>query len=88
MAPRSKCWMRRRPTYDLLVVDFAMPGMNGGELSAAVARRWPELPILFVTGYADLSAIADVGEERIVQKPFRGGELQRKIGKLLAAKTA
>ena len=73
--------------FDLLVVDFAMPGMNGAELSATVAKKWPDLPILFVTGYADLSAIADVSEERIVQKPFRGGELQRKIGRLLANQT-
>jgi CheY-like chemotaxis protein len=72
--------------YDLLVVDFAMPGMNGAELAATVVKKWPGLPILFVTGYADLSAISSVSEERIVQKPFRGGELQRKIGRLLASR--
>ncbi len=69
--------------FDLLVVDFAMPGMNGAELAQTVAKKWPDLPILFVTGYADLSAISSVSEDRIVQKPFRGGELQRKIGRLL-----
>lgn len=74
--------------FDLLVVDFAMPGMNGAELAATTARKWPDLPILFVTGYADLSAISSVSEERIVQKPFRGGELQRKIGRLLAGRAA
>jgi PAS domain S-box-containing protein len=72
--------------FDLMVVDFAMPGMNGAELAAATARKWPDLPILFVTGYADLSAISSVSEDRIVQKPFRGGELQRKIGRLLASR--
>jgi len=72
--------------FDLMVVDFAMPGMNGAELAATAGKKWPDLPILFVTGYADLSAIAEVSEDRIVQKPFRGGELQRKIGKLLAGK--
>jgi PAS domain S-box-containing protein len=72
--------------FDLLVVDFAMPGMNGAELAVTTAKKWPDLPILFVTGYADLSAISSVSEERIVQKPFRGGELQRKIGRLLASK--
>jgi PAS domain S-box-containing protein len=70
--------------FDLLVVDFAMPGMNGAELAAICAKKWPQLPILFATGYADLSALSSVGEERIVQKPFRGGELQRKVGRLLA----
>ena len=72
--------------FDLMVVDFAMPGMNGAELAALTAKKWPHLPILFVTGYADLSAISSVSEDRIVQKPFRGGELQRKIGRLLASR--
>ncbi|HWI87615.1 MAG TPA: PAS domain S-box protein [Sphingomonas sp.] len=69
---------------DLLVIDFAMPGMNGAELAAICRKRWPHLPAMFVTGYADLTAIASVSEDRIVQKPFRGGELQRKVGLLLA----
>jgi PAS domain S-box-containing protein len=72
--------------FDLMVVDFAMPGMNGAELAAIAAEKWPKLPVLFVTGYADLSAISSVSEDRIVQKPFRGGELQRKIGRLLTGK--
>jgi PAS domain S-box-containing protein len=70
--------------FDLMVVDFAMPGMNGAELVAAVHARQPRLPALFVTGYADLTAIAGVSAEQIVQKPFRGDELQRKIARLLA----
>jgi len=70
-------------SYDLLVVDFAMPGMNGAELAAAAAKRWPGLPVLYVTGFADLSAIASVSEENIVQKPYRGDELQRKARQLL-----
>lgn len=68
---------------DLIVVDFAMPGMNGAELVAACHKKWPALPALFVTGFADLRAIAAVSEDRIVQKPFRDGELQRKVEKLL-----
>ena len=77
---------REDGAFDLMVVDFAMPGMNGAELVAAVSARWPKLPALFVTGYADLTAIADVSADRIVQKPFRGHELQRKAARLLAAK--
>jgi PAS domain S-box-containing protein len=74
--------------FDLMVVDFAMPGMNGAELVAAVRARWPDLPSLFVTGYADLTAIASVSAEQIVQKPFRGDELQRKAARLLGTRAA
>jgi hypothetical protein len=42
--------------------------------------------VLFVTGYADLSALAGTGEDRIVQKPFRDGELERKVAWCLAAR--
>jgi len=70
--------------FDLLVIDFAMPGMNGAELATACRKKWPHLPTLFVTGYADLTALSSIHEDRIVQKPFRGGELQRKVARLLA----
>jgi CheY-like chemotaxis protein len=70
---------------DLLVADFAMPGMNGVEVARGAQTARPGLPVLFITGYADLSALAGTGEERIVQKPFRDGELERKVARCLAA---
>lgn len=70
-------------SFDLAVFDFAMPGMNGRELARQVQSRYPSLPVLFVTGYADLAALKDVGEERIVQKPYREGELERKVQRAL-----
>ena len=70
---------------DLMIVDYAMPGMNGAEVAREVRARRPDLPILFVTGYADQSALAAIGEDRIVQKPFRSGELAGKVRRLLQA---
>jgi len=64
---------------DLLLVDFAMPGMNGVEVASAVRERLPDLPILFITGYADLTAIKEVAEERIIQKPFDRQGLAHKV---------
>ena len=69
----------RSPRVALLVADFAMPGMNGAEVARQARARRPDLPVLFVTGYADQSELADVGEERVVQKPFRDDELERKV---------
>jgi CheY-like chemotaxis protein len=64
---------------DLILADFAMPGMTGGALAAEVAARRPGLPLLLVTGYADERARAAVGEDRLVLKPFRTEELARKM---------
>ncbi len=73
----------RGHSVDLLLVDFAMPGMNGVEVARAAQARRPQLPILFVTGHADLTALKEVGEERIVPKPFRQDELRQKIERVL-----
>ena len=45
---------------DVMVVDFAMPGMNGAEVAKAAWARLPKLPIVFASGYADTAAIEEV----------------------------
>lgn len=77
--------LERSPRVDLLMVDVAMPGMSGVDLTRTVRQRRPEMPVLLVTGYADTEAIAAVGEERIVLKPFRNEDLARKIRTALGA---
>ena len=69
--------------FDILLVDYAMPGMNGVETAAAARKAQPGLPVLFITGYADLAALKEVGEERIVSKPYRDNELARKLEAVL-----
>jgi PAS domain S-box-containing protein len=63
---------------DLLLADFAMPGMNGGELARAVLSRYPKLPVVFITGYAELGELG-MGSSTIIQKPFREEQLASKI---------
>ncbi|KMO13401.1 histidine kinase [Methylobacterium indicum] len=74
------------PAVDLAVLDFAMPGMNGVEVATVIRSRWPAIQILFVTGYADHTALSQVdvgGDDRVVQKPFRGEDLERKVASIL-----
>jgi CheY-like chemotaxis protein len=68
----------RRP-IDLMIVDFAMPGMNGVEVAKVAASKRPDMAVLFVTGYADHSALTEVAEGRILAKPFTEAELARRI---------
>jgi signal transduction histidine kinase len=68
---------------DLVLLDYAMPGMNGAELGRQIQVKRPRLPLLFVTGFAEQSALAGVGEAFIVQKPFLDDELARKINLIL-----
>jgi CheY-like chemotaxis protein len=76
--------LQRHDDIDLAVLDFAMPGMNGGDLARQIHAKWPSVPILFVTGFADITALGDVGEDRIIKKPFIGDEFAVKIRAALA----
>jgi PAS domain S-box-containing protein len=58
-------------TPDLLIVDFAMPGINGAEVATLARERRAALPIIFVTGYADMDAVERVpGPKHLLRKPF------------------
>jgi len=71
--------LERMPNIDLVLIDFAMPGMSGAELARRIQARRPAIPILFVTGFADRAALAGVGEAHIIGKPFIGSELAEKV---------
>ncbi len=75
--------------FDLLLTDVAMPGMNGPELADRVRARFPNLPIVFFSGYADPDAIA--GRQilqRMVRKPFRAIDLAAQIEAALAERAS
>jgi CheY-like chemotaxis protein len=69
---------------DLVLLDFAMPGMNGAELARQVQRRRLGLPFMFVTGFAHQPALAGVSDAFIVRKPFVDDELDSKIRSILS----
>lgn len=61
-----------------LVLDIFMPGMSGLELQDELNRRGAVIPVIFITGHADVaSAVAAVrnGAFNFLQKPFRNSEL-------------
>jgi signal transduction histidine kinase/ActR/RegA family two-component response regulator len=75
--------LTREPTIDLLIIDFAMPGMSGAEVARQARAKRPTLPILFITGFADRAALAGVSETHIVGKPFMNDELATKLRSVL-----
>ena len=66
---------------DLLVTDVAMPGISGAELAAQVRARWPGMPVLLLTGYADPAMQS--GGFPVLRKPFRQTELARQVAAML-----
>ncbi|MEG3179411.1 response regulator [Sphingomonas sp. LT1P40] len=74
---------QQRP--DLLLVDFAMAGMNGAEVVREAHRVRPDLPVIMATGYAEFDAADQpVGIHQILRKPFQIGDLSEALGAALA----
>jgi signal transduction histidine kinase/ActR/RegA family two-component response regulator len=64
---------------NVLVVDFAMPAMNGADVARAAQKIRPGLPILMVTGYSDTAALDGVANAQVLRKPFELAELGKQI---------
>ena len=66
--------------YDILLTDFAMPGMNGLDTIRSAIRERPSLNALLMTGYADEDAVADARDSvPVIRKPIDLDELMRRI---------
>ena len=72
-----------KPPIDLLIADLAMPGMNGFELARVARQDRPDLPVLFITGFADMARMEASAHETVLQKPFRAEELNAKVAEAL-----
>ncbi|SON57914.1 Mycobacterial persistence regulator A [Hartmannibacter diazotrophicus] len=74
--------------FDLLLSDIMMPVMDGIGLALNVARDYPTLPILLMTGFADQRERAHNLEAIIydvVPKPFTLAEIRKAVREALAA---
>ena len=83
---RSAVELIRNAGTDLLIVDYAMPGMNGVEVMRAVRRFRTDLPVLMITGYSDTEAVAALDAPiPVLRKPFDASSLLRAVRTALAA---
>jgi two-component system cell cycle sensor histidine kinase/response regulator CckA len=75
---------------ELLITDVVMPEMNGRELSELLKNMYPDLKILFMSGYtADVIAHRGVLDEgvRFISKPFSKSNLASKVREVLDSST-
>ena len=68
-AERAMDMVRDGLQPDLVVTDHLMPGMNGTDLARRLRTQEPHLPVLIVSGYADVEGIAP--DLPRLTKPFR-----------------
>ncbi|AYV46987.1 hybrid sensor histidine kinase/response regulator [Caulobacter flavus] len=72
----------RETRPDLMIADFAMPGMTGLELARAAQDLAPGIRVILVTGHADVTP--ERTDLSLVRKPFENRELADRIRSVLA----
>jgi DNA-binding NtrC family response regulator len=85
-------------TFNLLIVDIFMPGMDGFETMRLVHRSWPEMPIIVISGQQFrpvseggpdfLYMATKLGAVSSLQKPFKPRDLLTAVAKSLSESAA
>jgi len=67
--------MLRQNSYDVVITDAQMPGMNGFELCKEIRSRWPHMFIIGITGALEVTKFKEAGADVFFRKPFHLDEL-------------
>ena len=83
-------YQQRQDAVDLVLLDMHMPIMNGTETFASLRRIQPTVPVLFSSGFTELSASEILQGDRVdfLQKPYDVDKLITKVQQMLAGATA
>jgi signal transduction histidine kinase/DNA-binding LacI/PurR family transcriptional regulator/CheY-like chemotaxis protein len=83
-------WPGDSAAIDLVIMDVVMPAMSGPELADRIAAVLPDVPVLYMSGYADSPLLRGrLAEEDVplINKPFTGRELTTRVRELLDSRT-
>jgi len=79
--------VREGGSFDLVVSDVVMPGMDGPAMARELRRIAPSLPVLFMSGYAEeqLRNEIDIENMHFIPKPFSVQQIGSKVAEVLTA---
>ena len=93
LAPEGQAGLKCIDTrsYDLVLLDLALPGQNGLEILARIRERQPNLPVIMITAYGTVGNVVDAmngGAQNFVQKPWDNEKLLADIRAAIARQRA
>lgn len=69
----------------LLLADVVMPGASGPELARQLCEKYPDLRVLYMSGYTDPPVIALAKDAPLIMKPFTSAQLGQRLREVLEA---
>jgi signal transduction histidine kinase/ActR/RegA family two-component response regulator len=77
--------LKTHDAIDLIISDVLMPRQTGPEMIAALAPLYPQIAVLFVTGFAGEANAREFGGREVLRKPFTLNGLERAVAAAMAA---
>ncbi|MFP4476481.1 MAG: response regulator [Desulfatibacillaceae bacterium] len=77
--------------FDVVLLDLRMPGMGGTQVLDRLGARYPELPVVVISGHASRETETDClerGAVAFVSKPFRSDDIVAVVGRAVKTKLA
>ena len=77
--------LKERP-YDAVITDVVMPEMDGIALTQEIAKKYPDLPVMVMTGFSDefsAQKAISAGAREFIKKPFSITEFSLRVNKML-----
>ena len=78
---------RNSHRVDGVLPDLAMPGLGGRQLGETIARCWPQIRVLYMSGFPANRMVSEGAldpSHPFLQKPFTGEQLLRKVRELFS----
>jgi CheY-like chemotaxis protein len=75
-------------SFDLVLTDLGMPGLDGWEVARAAKQRYPAMPIGLITGWGDWIDTADAeqrGIDILITKPFQLRDIRESLQRILVS---
>jgi len=76
----------RRETIGMILLDIKMPGKDGISLLKEVKEKWPDIPVIVMSGYATMETVELVSRTEaatFIAKPFTPDELVEAVAKVI-----
>ena len=76
----------RKERFDLMVLDYKMPGMTGFDVYQQATALYPDMAVVLVTGHGSPEVVSEanrLGFDSILLKPFTSEELRGTVEKVL-----
>jgi len=87
---QALAWLSGEGRADLLITDIRMPDVDGIDLLREVKTRWPEIPVILITGFASISTSFEAGRagaDAYLEKPIDIHDLRRQVTLLLGRRS-